>query len=86
MPEVMELLSIPANVFDQWKSSEIDNLTRVIDDLSQQAVSLQEKISQMSENFSQELAAHQSSFRSAEEYALSLEKRLAEVTNKDSPR
>jgi polyhydroxyalkanoate synthesis regulator phasin len=77
-------MSVPANVFDGWKSFEIDDLTRVIDDLSQQAVELHEKISQMSETFSHELAARESSFRSAEEYALSLQKRLAEIDNKDS--
>ena len=85
MPDLVAIMSVPANVFDGWKSFEIDDLTRVIDDLSQQAVELHEKISQMSETFSHELAARESSFRSAEEYALSLEKRLAEITNEDSP-
>ena len=85
MPDLVAIMSVPANVFDGWKSFEIDDLTRVIDDLSQQAVELHEKISQMSETFSQEIAARESSFRSAEEYALSLEKRLAEITNEDSP-
>jgi FkbM family methyltransferase len=84
MPDLVALMSVPANVFDGWKSFEIDDLTRVIDDLSQQAVELHEKISQMSETFSHELAARESSFRSAEEYALSLQKRLAEIDNKDS--
>jgi FkbM family methyltransferase len=78
MPNLVALMSVPANVFDRWKSSEVDELT-------QQAVELHEKISHMSENFSKELAARESSFRSAEEYALSLEKRLAEITNEDSP-
>ena len=76
-PDLATLMSVPANVFDKWKSF-------VIDELIQQAVALQEEISQMSENFSKELAARESSFRSAEEYALSLEKRLAEIDNKDS--
>jgi len=77
MPEIVNMMSVPANVFDSWKSSEVADLT-------QQAKALQEKISRMSENFSKELAARESSFRSAEEYALSLEKRLAEIDNKDS--
>ena len=77
MPDLVTLMSIPANVFDKWKSF-------VIDELIQQAVALQGEISRMSENFSKELAARESSFRSAEEYALSLEKRLAEIDNKDS--
>lgn len=84
MPDLVAIMSVPANVFDGWKSIEIDNLTRVIDDLSQQAVELHEKISQMSETFSHELEARESAFRSAEEYALSLEKRLAEIANEDS--
>ena len=84
MPEIVNMMSVPANVFDSWKSSEVSNLTKVIDGLTQQAKTLQEEISQMSENFSKELAARESSFRSAEEYALSLEKRLAEIDNKDS--
>jgi len=84
MPEIVNMMSVPANVFDSWKSSEVSNLTKVIDGLTQQAKTLQEEISQMSENFSKELAARESSFRSAEEYALSLEKRLAEINNKDS--
>ena len=79
MPDLVTLMSIPANVFDKWKSF-------VIDELIQQAVALQGEISRMSENFSKELAARESSFRSAEEYALSLEKRLAEIDNKDSSR
>jgi predicted nucleic acid-binding Zn-ribbon protein len=84
MPEIVNMMSVPANVFDSWKSSEVSNLTKVIDGLTQQAKTLQEEISRMSENFSKELAARESSFRSAEEYALSLEKRLAEIDNKDS--
>ena len=76
MPEIVSLMSVPANVFDSWKSSEVADLT-------QQAKALQEEISQMSENFSRELVARESSFRSAEEYALSLEKRLVELDNKD---
>lgn len=77
MPDLVTLMSVPANVFDSWKSSEVADLT-------QQAKALQEEISQMAENFSKELTARESSFRSAEEYALSLEKRLAEIDNKDS--
>ena len=79
MPDLVTLMSVPANVFDKWKSF-------IIDELIQQAVALQGEISRMSENFSKELAARESSFRSAEEYALSLEKRLAEIDNKDSSR
>lgn len=78
MPDLVALMSVPANVFDKWKSF-------VIDELIQQAVALQKEISHMSENFSTELAARETAFRSAEEYALSLEKRLAEITNEDSP-
>jgi FkbM family methyltransferase len=92
MPEVMELMSIPANVFDQWKSSEVDVLT-------QQAVVLQKTIADMSENFTVELSARDATLHKAEEfvlslvaraeraeeYALSLEKRLSEITNNDSP-
>lgn len=77
MPDLVTLMSVPANVFDRWKTSEVADLT-------QQARALQEEISRMAENFSKELAARESSFRSAEEYALSLEKRLAEIDNKDS--
>lgn len=78
MPNIVEMMSAPANIFDQWKSSEIDDLT-------QQSLALQEKISEMSVNFSKEIPARESSFRPAEEYALSLEKRLAQESNKDSP-
>jgi hypothetical protein len=91
MPDLQKLMSIPANVFDKWKSSEID-------DLKQQTVILREKVSEMSETFSKELSARDVSFHKAEEfaksletraeiaeeYALSLEKRLAEIDNKDS--
>lgn len=77
MPDLVTLMSVPANVFDKWKSF-------VIDELIQQAVALQREISHMSENFSKEIAAHESAFRTAEDYALSLEKRLSEIDNKDS--
>ena len=78
MPDLVSLMSVPANVFDKWHSF-------VIDELIQQAVALQKEISRMSENFSTELAARETAFRSAEEYALSLEKRLTEIANEDSP-
>jgi FkbM family methyltransferase len=91
MPEVMKMMSTPANVFDRWKSSEVN-------ELKQQAVTLQGMIADMAERFSEELSARDSAFRKAEEfvlsliaraeraeeYALSLEKRLAEIANEDS--
>jgi len=100
MPDLVELMSTPANVFDQWKSSEIHSLTHVIDDLTQQSVALLEQISQISEKYSEEISAREAAFRKAEEfakslesraeiaeeYALSLQKRLAEIDNKDASR
>jgi predicted nucleic acid-binding Zn-ribbon protein len=91
MPEIMKLMSTPANVFDRWKPFEVD-------DLNQQAIALQETIAEMAEKFSQELFARESALQKAEEYvlslegraqraeeyALSLQKRLAEIDNKDS--
>lgn len=100
MSDLVELMSTPANVFDQWKSSEIHSLTHVIDDLTQQSVALLEQISQISEKYSEEISAREAAFRKAEEfakslesraeiaeeYALSLQKRLAEIDNKDASR
>ena len=91
MPDLVALMSVPANVFDGWKSCEID-------DLRQQAMALQGKISDMSEMFSNELSArdlalHQAEefvltliarAERAEEYALSLEKRFAEESKNSS--
>lgn len=68
MPDLAELMSTPANVFDQWKTSEVADLT-------QQSVALQERISKMEENFSVELSARDSAIQVAEEYALTLEVR-----------
>ena len=68
MPEIRKLMSTPANVFDKWAPFEIDDLT-------QQALRLQETITRMSDNFSLELSARDSQFSKAEEYALSLEVR-----------
>lgn len=65
MPEIMKMMTTPANVFDRWKPFEID-------DLSQQAVALQNTISEMSDKFSEELSARDIAFRKAEEYAVSL--------------
>ena len=91
MPDLIELMSTPANVFDRWKTAEVD-------ELQQQAVTLQGMIAEMTERFSEELSSRDVSFHKAEEfakslearaviaeeYALSLEKRLAEIDNENS--
>ena len=97
MPEIMRMLSTPANVFDRWAPFEVD-------DLRQQAVNLQRTIADMSEKFSKELDAREVELSArdaslqkadefvlslvgraerAEEYALSLEKELAKERNQD---
>jgi len=97
MPEIMKMMSTPANVFDRWAPFEVD-------DLRQQAVTLQRTIADMSEKFSKELdtrevelSARDASLQKAgefvsslvdraeraEEYALSLEKELAKERNQD---
>ena len=92
MPEIMKLMSTPANVFDGWAPFEVDLLR-------QQAVALHKTISEMSENFEVEVSARESEFKKseefalslvsraerAEEYALSLERELQKVRNQDSP-
>ena len=92
MPEIMNLMSTPANVFDRWAPFEVDILR-------EQAVVLHKTISEMSENFSVELSARDSAFykaeeyasslldraQRAEEYASSLAKELAKERNQDSP-
>jgi FkbM family methyltransferase len=68
MPEVMKMMSTPANVFDRWAPFEVD-------DLRQQAVALQKTVGDMSENFSIELEARNAALMKAEEYVSSLEGR-----------
>ncbi len=68
MPEIMKLMSTPANVFDRWRPFEIDVL-------SQQAAALQKIISEMSEKFSEELSVRDLALHKAEEFASSLEGR-----------
>lgn len=91
MPEIVNLMSVPANVFDRWRTAEVDVL-------KQQAVTLQGMIAEMTQRFTEELSARDTGLNKAEEfvkslesraeiaeeYALSLEKRLAELDNKDS--
>ena len=98
MPEIAKAMSIPANVFDRWAPFEVDALRLEIDALQQQAVGLRQTITEMTNNFSAELSARDKNFREVEEYALSLvvradraddyarslEKRLAELDERDS--
>jgi FkbM family methyltransferase len=75
MTDLVELMSTPANVFDRWKTSEVNNLTQVIDGLIQQAETLQDKISVVSKNLSVESSARDVAFHKVEEYVKSLESR-----------
>jgi FkbM family methyltransferase len=98
MPEIAKIMSTPANVFDRWAPFEVDALRLEIDALQQQAVALRQTISEMTDSFSAELSARDMNFHKveeyvltlvaradrAEEYALSLEKRLAELDERDS--
>jgi hypothetical protein len=91
MPEIAKVLSTPANVFDRWAPFEVDALR-------EQALTLRQTITEMTDNFSAELSARDKNFHEVEEYALtlvaradraedyarSLEKRLAELDERDS--
>lgn len=91
MPEIAKLISVPANVFDRWATFELDALR-------EQAVALRQTITEMTDNFSTELSTRDINFHKVEEYALtlaaradraedyarSLEKRLAELDERDS--
>lgn len=65
LSEVVELLSIPANVFDKWKPFEVDDLNR-------QAEVLQKSISEMNARFVSELAERDKAQKAAEEFINSL--------------
>jgi FkbM family methyltransferase len=98
MPEIAKAMSIPANVFDRWAPFEVDALRLEIDALQQQAVALRQAISEMTDRFSAEFSARDKNFHEVEEYALtivaradraedyarSLEKRLAELDERGS--
>ena len=91
MPEIAKVMSTPANVFDRWAPFEVDALR-------EQAATLRQTITEMTNNFSAELSARDKNFHEVEEYALtlvaradraedyarSLEKRLAELDERDS--
>ena len=91
MPEIAKVMSTPANVFDRWAPFEVDALR-------EQAVTLRQTITEMTDNFSAELSTRDKNFHEVEEYALtlvaradraeeyakSLEKRLAELDERDS--
>ena len=90
-PEIAKVMSTPANVFDRWAPFEVDALR-------EQAATLRQTITEMTNNFSAELSARDRNFHEVEEYALtlvaradraedyarSLEKRLAELDERDS--
>ena len=90
-PEIAKVMSTPANVFDRWAPFEVDALR-------EQAATLRQTITEMTNNFSAELSARDKNFHEVEEYALtlvaradraedyarSLEKRLAELDERDS--
>ena len=90
-PEIAKIMSTPANVFDRWAPFEVDALR-------EQAATLRQTITEMTNNFSAELSARDKNFHEVEEYALtlvaradraedyarSLEKRLAELDERDS--
>ena len=91
MPEIAKVMSTPANVFDRWAPFEVDALR-------EQAATLRQTITEMTNNFSAELSARDKNFHEVEEYALtlvaradraedyarSLEKRIAELDERDS--
>lgn len=65
MPEVAKMMSTPANVFDQWRPFEVD-------DLNQQAIKLQEAIARISANAEFEIRERQVSMEMSEQFAETL--------------